>query len=445
MRAENVWVIATREYLARIRTKGFWIATIGLPVLMAAVLILPALLLTRTTSAHRLVIVDTTGELGEALIAELRDDSEFRKALDQLDETLDGVDTSALDDKLQGFVPLLEAPDADLERQRAELDQRIMTGEIDAWVWISEQGLAEDRIEYHAESVSNFVTQERLGRAASSVIRSFRLADAGLDVEQIERLQRSVSLTTLRVTEAGSREQSAATGVMLAYTLFFMLYISILVYGQQVMLGVIEEKSSRIVEVIVATTRPVELMMGKLAGICCVALTQLAIWLGTVALLTLPPVVARLGALPEGIDIPTLDPWLVVHFFAFFILGFILFSSFYGSVGAAFNNIQEAQQFAGIGAIFAVAPMLLFWMVLNDPDSSLSVVASLIPFFTPLLMLLRLAVKAPPWWQVALGYALTVSLALATIWLSARIYRVGILMYGKKPSLPEIWRWIRYS
>ncbi len=432
MRIEKIGVIAVREYLARIRTKGFWIATVGLPLLMGAVLVLPALLLTQTTSSHRLAIVDTTGRLGEALTEELSGG---------LPEALENIDPT----QLQGIVPLLESPTPDPEQQRAQLAERTLTGEIDAWVWIDEDGLARDRIEYHATSVSNFVTQERLQRAVSTVVRSFRLEEAGIDPAEIARLQRSVDLTTLRVTETGTHEEQAATGVLLAYTLFFMLYIAILVYGQQVMVGVLEEKSSRIVEVIVATVRPVELMTGKLVGICCVALTQLGIWLTALAVLTLPGVIAAAGTLPAGLELPTLEPTLVLHFLAFFVLGFVLFSSFYGAVGAAFNNIQEAQQFAGIGAIFAIAPMLLFWMVLNDPDSLLSVVASLIPFFTPLLMLLRLAVKAPPWWQVALGYALTLALALGSIWLAARIYRVGILMYGKKPSLPEIWRWIRYA
>ncbi len=444
MRTEHVRVIAVREYLARIRTKGFWIATAGLPLLMAALLVLPALLLTRTTSAHRVVLVDTTGALGEALVAELTGPPGPAPA-EPPSESPPAVDTASIEARLQGFVPVLEAPAADLERQRADLDRRVMAGEIDAWVWISDAGLAEDTIEYHAASVSNFVTQERLERAASTVIRAQRLADAGLDREQIDRLGRSIGLTTLRVTEEGSREEQAAPGVVLAYTLFFLLYVTILVYGQQVMLGVIEEKSSRIVEVIVATTRPIELMMGKLIGICCVALTQLGIWLGTIVVLTLPGVVARMDWLSGYADVPTVAPSLIVHFFAFFILGFVLYSSFYGSVGAAFNNVQEAQHFASIGAGFAIAPMLLVWMVLNDPDSTLSVVSSLIPVFTPILMLLRLAVKAPPGWQVALGYLLTVLLTWLMVWISGRVYRVGILMYGKKPSLPEIWRWIRYS
>ena len=416
MRVENIRVIATREYLARIRTKGFWIATLGLPLFMAAIFVLQALLLTQATGAHRLVIVDTTGRLGDRLIAELTESPELELMAEQLEEVVPGADVSALEETLQGFVPTLEPPAADLDAQRAELDRRILAGEIDAWAWIDERGLESDRIEYHAESISNFVTQERFERAAARTVRTFRLTEAGLDADQIERLERSVSLTTVRVTEEGSREEGAAGGIVLAYVLFFLLYIAILVYGQQVMLGVLEEKSSRIVEVIVATTRPVELMAGKLLGICCVALTQLVIWLGTAVVLTLPRVVARMDWLDESFDVPTLEPWLVVHFFAFFILGFLLFSSFYGSIGAAFNNIQEAQQFASLGAAFVVAPALLFWMVLNEPDSTLSVVSSLIPLFTPLLMMLRLAVKAPPWWQVALGYILTIAVTWGMIW-----------------------------
>jgi ABC-2 type transport system permease protein len=445
MRTDNVRVIAAREYLARIRTKGFWIATVGLPLLMAAALVLPALLLTQTRGTHELVIVDTMGALGEALVAELTHAPEIEAAREVIAEALPGADTSVVDN-LDGIIPRLEAPAEDLESQRADLDRRVRAGEIDAWIWVDQAGMDADRVEYHAESVSNFVTQARLQRAVSSVVRSYRLRQAGLDPEEIRRLGREVDLGTVRVTEEGSRQEGAASGIVLAYTLFFLLYISILVYGQQVMIGVIEEKSSRIVEVIVATTRPFDLMMGKLIGICCVALTQLAIWMTAVVVLTLPPVVAQMAWLSRaGVDIPTVAPSLLVHFFLFFVLGFFLFSAFYGSVGAAFNNIQEAQQFASVGAIFAVAPMLLFWMVLNDPDSPLSVVASLIPFFTPLLMLLRLAVKEPPFWQVLLGYVLTVGLTWGMVWVSARIYRVGILMYGKKPSLPEIWRWIRVA
>ena len=185
--------------------------------------------------------------------------------------------------------------------------------------------------------------------------------------------------------------------------------------------------------------------MGKLLGICAAALTQLAVWLGTMVALTLPGVVSAMAWIPEGVDVPTVSPWLVVHFVLLFLLGFFVFSTVYAAIGSAFNNVQEAQQWAGFIVIFLVAPVFFFWMVINDPDSTISVVTSLIPFFTPLIMMLRIAIKMPPVWQVALGYLLTTGFTLFMIWLSARVYRTGILMYGKKPTLKELWRWVRYA
>ena len=140
-----------------------------------------------------------------------------------------------------------------------------------------------------------------------------------------------------------------------------------------------------------------------------------------------------------------MPPALIAHFFGYFLLGFLFFAAFYAMIGSAFNNLQEAQQFSTIGVIFVVAPWIVFMPILNDPDSTLAVVTSLIPLFTPLLMILRIAIKMPPAWQIVLSYVLTLAACAGMIWLTARVYRVGILMYGKKPSPKELWRWIRYS
>ena len=397
----------------------------ALPVFMAAVGILPALLLTRTGTKQRLVVVDAVGGLG----------SHVEEELDE------GADATA---RIASFSVEVETAERDSEAQRLRLDGRVLADEIDAWVWVDEQGLENDSIEYHAESVSNFVTQSLLERSLSSVVRQYRLESAGYDVAEISGLVRGIDLVTVRVSEEGSHEEEAASGIVLAYMLFFLLYIVLLMYGQQVMNGVLEEKSSRIVEVIISTTRPFDLMMGKLAGIGLVALSQLTIWMAAMVAVTLPGVVAAVAWLPKD-DMPSFSAGLLIHFFLHFLMGFFLFSTFYASVGAAFNNLQEAQQFAGVLAVFLVAPMLLFWMVLNDPDSTLSVVTSLIPVFTPLLMLLRIAVKEPPFWQILLGYVLTTGFTVLMIALCARIYRVGILMYGKKPTIKELWRWVRYA
>lgn len=433
MRIGSVRSIVKREYLARLKSKGFWISTIVLPVLMSAWAILPGLMIAKTRAGQTLAIVDHTGKVAAPL----------RKVLAKRS----GRSEEQPDDsgQLASFDLEVVEPAVDTAAQREELDQRVLQGEIDAWIWVDDELLAEDRVEYHAESVANFITQEVLQSALSRVVRQLRLAEAGFDVQVVAELSRSIDLDTIRLSEEGSRAEGGLGGFAIAFGLFMVLYMTTLIYGQQVMHGVLEEKNSRVVEVVLAAVQPVELMAGKLLGICLAGLTQLGIWFATAFALTAPGFVAMLAFLPAGISLPTLSPMLVVHFFLFFLLGYFFYATFYAMIGSAFNNPQEAQQMASIGVVFVVLPWIFFMPVLNDPDSTLSVVTSLIPVFTPFLMLLRIAVKTPPTWQIALGYALTLALCAAMIWLCARVYRVGILMYGKKPSLKEIWRWVRYA
>jgi len=426
MRSRQVAVVAKREYMARLRSKAFWISTVLIPVLMAAWAILPSLFMAKSKASQRLAIVDRTGQIAAPLVEELEDWSERTARQVAFD------------------IERLE-PSPDDEAQRAELDRRVLDGEIQAWLWIGENSLDENSVEYHAESVSNFLTQEALERALSSVARTVRLEGAGYDVATIGRLTESIDLDTVRVSEDGSREEGGLGGFALAFALFMLLYMTTLIYGQQVMNGILEEKSSRVVEVVLAVTRPTELMAGKLVGIGLVGLTQLVIWIASMLVLTAPAVVGAIAFIPPEVSLPTISPILLVHFFFHFLLGYFFYATLYAMIGASFNNVQEAQQMAGVAVVFVVAPWMFFMPIVNDPDSTLAVVTSLIPFFTPLLMMLRMALKMPPLWQVLLGYALTTLLCVAMTWLCARIYRVGILMYGKKPTIQEIWRWIRYA
>jgi ABC-2 type transport system permease protein len=428
----NTLIIAQREYLARVRSKGFWLATVALPLALAAFGVLPSLLLMRSDATHRLVIVDVTGRLGDEVRRELTG-GEAREVVDAV--TPAGGDGARADFEIE----LLG------EFDRGDLNRRVLAGDIDAWILIDDASLEEDQIRYYAESVSNFFTQERIENAVSAAVRAWRLEAAGYDADEVGALARPLDLAAVKVTPEGEKEEGVAAGIVLAYFLFFTLYLLLVIYGQQVMNGVIEEKSSRIVEVIVSTARPFELMLGKLVGICSVALTQLGIWMATVIVLTLPGVVAAIAWIPQGTTLPTLGPGLALHLLINFLLGFFLFCSLYAAIGAAFNSVQEAQHFAVVVVAFLVLPVLLFWKVLNDPDGGISVVTSMIPLFTPLLMMLRLVVKAPPAWQVAVAYLLTAAFTWALVWFSSRVYRVGILMYGKKPTLRELWRWVRYA
>jgi ABC-2 type transport system permease protein len=317
--------------------------------------------------------------------------------------------------------------------------------EIGAWVWITEGVLTGDPVEYHARNVSNLFTQDALEDHLTVVVRQARLQGEGIDPEKVRKLSQPVKLDTQRVDAGASRAQGGLGGLMFAVVLFLILYIAILMWGQQVMVGVLEEKGSRVIEVVLSAIRPFELMMGKLIGICLVGMTQLAIWLGTMIVVTAPGIAASLAFMPEGSSVPTLSPMMAVHFGLLFILGFFSFATLYAAIGSAFNNLQEAQQAASVAVIFVIIPTFVMYPVINDPNSTMAVVLSLIPLFTPLLMPLRIAIETPPAWQLGLAYALSLGFVWLMVSLCARIYRVGILMYGKKPTFQEIWRWLRYA
>jgi ABC-2 type transport system permease protein len=432
MRLENAYVIGKREYLTRIKTKGFWLATVALPLFMAAMMVGPSLLISKSQSRHRIAIVDAIGGgLGQEIKSSLT-------------SAATAGATARRGEGAVVFEVRLIAPQADAAAQRRALDQMVLDKQVDSWLLLSPADLRRNHFDYHAGSTSNWITQNVLQHSISEAVGRWRLRQAGYDAAKIDALTRLLALDTFSVGAAGSRAEAGMGKFFVVFGLFLMLYMILIIHGTQIMQGVIEEKSSRVVEVITSAVSPTELMAGKLVGICLLALTQLVIWLTTAVLLTTPGILAALAVMPAS-ALPTIPGVVLANFIVLFLLGFFLFSTMYAMIGAAFNSVQEAQQVSSVAIFFVVAPMIFFMPVINDPDSTLAVVTSMIPFFTPLVMTLRIAAKMPPAWQIVVSYlgcGLTVALM---IWLCSRVYRVGILMYGKKPTIQEIARWVRYS
>ena len=426
MRLDKTLVIAQREYVSRIQSKGFWIATLILPVVMAALMIVPALLISQSTARLEAVIVDETGALGERVVDRLTGGDGSGGGLTRIEAEVVGVE-------------------ADREAQRAALDRRLLDEEIDAWLWLDRAGIEENRVEYHARSVSNTFTQDEIEDALSAEVRRLRLSEAGYDPEAVDPLLASIDLRTVKVSAEGSRAEAGEAGFILAYGLFFMLYMVLLLWGAQVMTGVLEEKSSRVVEVIISSARPFDLMLGKLVGIGGAALTQFGLWLATAVVLTAPGLLSALGSMPDEIGLPSLSVGQALLIVVFFVLGFFVYASMFAAVGASFNNLQEAQQLQWLPSSFIILPIFFLVPVINDSSGTLATIVSLLPPLTPILMPLRIAVEMPPIWQVALAVVLTAGFVWVMIHLCGRIYRVGILMYGKKPTLKEIVRWVRYA
>lgn len=427
LNAKKTYILAKREYLSRIKSKGYWIGTLVLPLLLAGLMFLPALIFSRSTSELDVVMVDATGRLGDAVaerLAERRGEG---------------------DDRIVNFALTVTEPTADLEAQRAHLDARLLDEEIDAWMWVDAASLEAGEVEFRARNVSNTFSQTILSRALSHSVREMRLTDAGLDPESIEPLLESVDLSTFRVSQKGSAMESGEVGFFFAYGLFFLMYIVLLMWGQQVLQGVLEEKNSRVVEVIVSAATPFELMLGKLAGIGAAALTQFGLWLTCIVAFTAPGLMASIAALPEDSGLPEVTIVQALYVLAFFVLGFFVYSSMYAAVGSAFNTLQEAQHMASIPTFSLIAPMLFLFPVINDSSGVMAVVTSMVPILAPIIMPLRIAIEMPPAWQVWLSLLLTAGFIWLMVSVCARIYRVGILMYGKKPTFKELWRWVRYA
>lgn len=424
MRLDKMLVLAKREYLVRVKTKGFWIGLLVLPVIMATLFVVPALVMSKTRAELDLVVVDATGRVGAALAADLAERAETGNVAAEV---------------------TIVRPAADRAAQAAELDRRLVAEEIDAWLAIDEESLAQGRVEYRGRSVSNIETQRVLERSLSAEVREMRLVEAGYDPEQVATLMEDVTLATVKVSERGSRAEAGEAGFILAYAIFFLLYLVLMIWGQQVLQGVLEEKTSRVVEVVASAARPFDLMMGKLLGIGAAAFTQFAVWMATALALTAPQLIGALSMLPADVGIPEIRVIQVLWVLVFFVLGFFVYSTMFAAVGAAFDNLQDAQNLVAIPTFSIVLPMFFLFPVINDSSSTLAVIVSLIPLMTPILMPLRIAVEMPPWWQLALSLLLTGGFVWGMVALAARVYRVGILMYGKKPTIKEIVRWIRYT
>jgi ABC-2 type transport system permease protein len=251
-----------------------------------------------------------------------------------------------------------------------------------------------------------------------------------------------VELKTKKITAGGESREGGRADFIVAFILLIFIYMSVLIYGLFVMRGVIEEKQSRIVEVIVSSVKPQQMMLGKVVGIGLVGLTQIGVWVLSAVLLTTVGVSVFAS---RGLTMPNVPPILLVYFVVYFVLGYFLFATLYALVGSTVSSEEEAQQAQMPVTLLLVVPMVIFNMILANPTSTASTVVSMIPFFAPTLMMMRIAVINPPLWQVLLSMAILVATILGCVWIAARIYRIGILMYGKRPNLAELGRWLRYS
>ncbi|HEV2765408.1 MAG TPA: ABC transporter permease [Pyrinomonadaceae bacterium] len=449
--------VVRREYLQGVRSKTFLVSTALGPVFMVMFILGPGLLIgMKAGRATRLAVVDLTE--GARLYEPLRE-SLLRPA-EAPGATPDDAPTSPQGSPRRppsgpgvGAVPEVESLQVQFEVERAEgagrsaeelkaeLNGRVRRKELDAYVVLPSDVLRGGRAEYYARNTDDLLTVARLEDRLSRTVVEQRMRAEGIDHARVRELSRAARVERVKLSEEGEERQGGVGGVFfLAIGVAGLMLIAILMYGQAVLSAVVEEKTTRIAEVLFSSVRPFPLMAGKLVGVSLVGLTQYAVWALLFLALTLYGAAA---AASVGMRLPSLAPSLLVYALLFFLMGFYLYATIYAVVGAIVTTEKEAGQIIiPVSLLFATSAYLSV-PVIRSPDSSFSFWVSMIPFFSPVTMLVRVMTETPPGWQIALSLAVGAATTVLFVWLAARVYRTGMLMYGKRATVPEVLRWIR--
>ncbi|UYZ57421.1 ABC transporter permease [Hymenobacter latericus] len=450
----KIWLIAQREYLTRVRKKSFIIMSLIGPLLTVALFAVPVLIAKMSDSGKVVAIADAGGLFADKL-PESKDDISFTRVSPDLA-------TAKQEFQKAKYDALLYVPKMDI-------------GNPDGFQVFSRKGLS-------------LTLENDIRRAANKAIENRRLQQAGIDRSVLDNLKADIDLQTVSLSDEGEKSSSTGISTGVAYFFGFLIYIFIFLYGVQIMRGVMEEKTNRIVEVVISSVKPFQLMMGKVLGIAGVGFTQLALWvllsmgISTAASAFVSPdkAVASQAASVSGTtadvdataiarkDTPAdeaakkenfsakafqaLDnadlnmPLLLGCFLFYFLGGYLFYGALFGAIGSAVDSETDTQQFM----MPVTMPLVLTFVVsqailTTNPNGSVAFWMSMIPFTSPIAMMMRLPFGGVPAWQIAMSMALLIAGFMGTIWLAGRIYRVGILMYGKKVTYGELSKWLFYK
>lgn len=432
------FAVVKREYFQRVRTKMFIVSTILLPLIMSLFGVVPAIVLNINAGGPmRIAVMDQTGTMYEKVVEALANDEPVGEQQD--DPLRSGPRVARRMFELEQVASV--GPDA--VNQRARLDARLKAKEIDGYLVLPPDFMGSGKAEFFSNNLGDLLTQRALRSALNRALREQRLIDAKVDRETRQGLFQPVTLESVKFGATGEERGSAAT-FALVFGVGFVMYLSILMYGQIILGAVIEEKETRIAEILFSSVKPFTLMMGKLVGVSLVALTQLGIWGMAFAAFTWYGINV-LASRGIKMAVPELPFTHYIYFGLFFLLGYFIYATIYALVGSMVTTPQEGGQLAMPIILILVVSFYLFLPVSRSPDSSFSIWVSIIPFTAPVAMLVRIATQTPPFWQIALSLLIGFTSVLVIMWFASRIYRVGMLMYGKRASIPEALRWARQS
>jgi ABC-2 type transport system permease protein len=433
----KIWLIASREYWIKVRKRSFILMTFLTPLLFAAIFVLPVILAVGLESEKIVEVIDESGKFKD----KLKEGKKLRFVTSSHRKVEDAVKGLA---KSKNYA-VLYIPTLDMEKPQG--------------------------VQIFAEKSVSAEIKSNIEEKIEAAIEDMKMIASGIDKKALEKIRTRINIDTRK---ASGEESSSEAATIVGYIAAFMMYMAVLIYGSQVMLSVLEEKTSRVVEVIISSIKPFQLMMGKVIGTAMIGITQFILWIvltfGMVTVasqfLNLEDRVAKqqmeqsVGDNPEAQKmiqkrtesagnvfsaLATLNmPKMIFMFLFYFIFGYLMYSAMFAAAAAAVDNQQDVQQFTMPISMPMILAIVMSTAILRDPDSTLSFWLSIIPFTSPIIMMIRMPYDVPLW-QLILSMLMLVGGFVVMTWLAARIYRVGILMYGKKPTYKELGKWIFYK
>ena len=429
----RLWAVIKREYLERVRTKWFIFSTVFTPLLFGALTLLPIWLASKSMDSENIahiVILDASGSgLGKRV---------------QLALGGGGIQSS---DTTSTQIIVLDT--AQLAAAELAATQAVVKKETRGYLVLGPQILDATETRYAGRNGSSLPDIERIKSAVRQGVLATRLERAGMDAQRVTSLTnvRGVDIDAEQIGDRGREGKGGLVKYIFAFSLAFLLYMSIFIYGQNVLRGVLEEKQTRVAEVVVSSVSTDTLLAGKVLGVGAVGITQQILWvIGSLVIMKVrEPVMHALKISSPSLTLPSIAPGVLALLLLFFVLGFMLYSALFAAVGAMVNSDQEAQQAQQPVTLLLVATAILIQPVLLNPGTKLAKIAAIFPFSAPILMPLRLSLISVPWTEVVASLVSMMVMIAISIWIASRIYRTGLLMYGKRPSFGEVARWLRRS
>ena len=433
----KLMTIIKKEFKEIVVKKAFIIGTILTPILIVAMVFLPSYIMGKVAKTDaKIVVIDYTN----AVFPQLK--KELENSLLQKNKNIKAPKINKEKEMVEGLINFTITKykgSKDLKKIESELKKKIEDKKIYGYLIIPKNFFKNRAVIFKAKNVANIGVLKSINNSLRKIATRKLLEKENFPEDKIEELTKGVKITTIKIEKGKEKKSSFLGEYMLAVILVVLIFMVILVYGQSVMRGIVEEKNVRVTEVLLSSVDSFTLFLGKIMGVGAAGLLQVIVW----AIMFLGGYIYFTSFLPSEFKGATVSPMAFVSFGIFFILGYFLYSTLFAVAGAVSNTDQEAQQFLQPIMILIILPYLISFSSIQNPENPIVVLLSFFPFFTPMLMFVRVAFSSVSLFQFILSVILLIITIVFMVYLSAKIFRIGILSYGKRPTLKEIVKWLK--